>query len=287
MMMHLKAVRVFVESVLRYGLTPKATGMGAGPGPNFQSVLLQPKKGKEDHLHKALCSLYGGGSAINIDVRTPSAPPTAPPSAPRSHLRTSAGGRDAGARRDGRVLPVRLRADGHGGAGHRLSWHVAYQRGQSRARAGPEQDQRRACGVLRGSSGQAGRRALQRGRVWWCCLVGGCERRVKEAEGGWGYASNCALFIGDRGGRWLTWRAQSSVLTTTRITCRCLTSPELSLEDFATLKRSEHFLLVLRDGCPSRQQHRGSQRAHTGARHCWKLALVEDAEAGAFLQRRA
>jgi V-type H+-transporting ATPase subunit C len=67
MMMHLKAVRVFVESVLRYGLTPKATGMGAGPGPNFQSVLLQPKKGKEDHLHKALCSLYGGGSAINID----------------------------------------------------------------------------------------------------------------------------------------------------------------------------------------------------------------------------
>jgi len=70
MMMHLKAVRVFVESVLRYGLTPKAApfgGMGAGPGPNFQSVLLQPKKGKEDHLHKALCALYGGGSAINID----------------------------------------------------------------------------------------------------------------------------------------------------------------------------------------------------------------------------
>ena len=74
MMMHLKAVRVFVESVLRYGLTPKAApfgGMGAGPGPNFQSVLLQPKKGKEDHLHKALCALYGGGSAINIDARAP------------------------------------------------------------------------------------------------------------------------------------------------------------------------------------------------------------------------
>ena len=153
MMMHLKAVRVFVESVLRYGLTPKATGMGAGPGPNFQSVLLQPKKGKEDHLHKALCSLYGGGSAINIDVRTasapptappphrlrtassppsapptapPPAPPTAPPSAPPSHLCTSAGGRDAGARRDGRVLPVRLRADGHGGARPGLGCHVAY-----------------------------------------------------------------------------------------------------------------------------------------------------------------
>ena len=47
--------------------------MGAGPGPNFQSVLLQPKKGKEEHLHKALCALYGGGSAINIEVRTPSA----------------------------------------------------------------------------------------------------------------------------------------------------------------------------------------------------------------------
>jgi len=59
MMMHLKAVRVFVESVLRYGLTHAR----AGGGPNFHAFLLQPKKGKEQTLHNALTALYGGSAA--------------------------------------------------------------------------------------------------------------------------------------------------------------------------------------------------------------------------------
>jgi V-type H+-transporting ATPase subunit C len=57
MMMHLKAVRVFVESVLRYGL------MHRSGGPNFNAFLMQPKKGKEQALHSALTSLYGGSAA--------------------------------------------------------------------------------------------------------------------------------------------------------------------------------------------------------------------------------
>jgi len=57
MMMHLKAIRVFVESVLRYGLA------GRGGGPNFHAFLLQPKKGKEQALHNALGKLYGGTAA--------------------------------------------------------------------------------------------------------------------------------------------------------------------------------------------------------------------------------
>jgi V-type H+-transporting ATPase subunit C len=64
MMMHLKAVRIFVESVLRYGLQ---RNMGANVGPNFRAFLLQPMKGKEDALHKALGSLYGGGSAADFE----------------------------------------------------------------------------------------------------------------------------------------------------------------------------------------------------------------------------
>jgi len=59
MMMHLKAVRVFVESVLRYGLTHAS----AGGGPNFHAFLLHPKKGKELHLHKALTALCGGNAS--------------------------------------------------------------------------------------------------------------------------------------------------------------------------------------------------------------------------------
>jgi len=45
---HLKAIRIFVESVLRYGLPT-----------NFQAMLLMPKKGKEIRLRKALLELYG------------------------------------------------------------------------------------------------------------------------------------------------------------------------------------------------------------------------------------
>eukprot|EP01114_Cavostelium_apophysatum_P015435 TRINITY_DN419_c0_g1_i1.p1 TRINITY_DN419_c0_g1~~TRINITY_DN419_c0_g1_i1.p1 ORF type:complete len:377 (-),score=122.09 TRINITY_DN419_c0_g1_i1:67-1197(-) len=44
---HLKAIRVFVESVLRYGLPV-----------NFQAMLLLPQKNKVKHLRKALNDLY-------------------------------------------------------------------------------------------------------------------------------------------------------------------------------------------------------------------------------------
>eukprot|EP01118_Nematostelium_gracile_P013599 TRINITY_DN515_c0_g1_i1.p1 TRINITY_DN515_c0_g1~~TRINITY_DN515_c0_g1_i1.p1 ORF type:complete len:380 (-),score=95.34 TRINITY_DN515_c0_g1_i1:38-1177(-) len=45
---HLKAIRVFVESVLRYGLPT-----------NFQAMLLLPNKNRETKLRKALADLYG------------------------------------------------------------------------------------------------------------------------------------------------------------------------------------------------------------------------------------
>jgi len=45
---HLKAIRVFVESVLRYGLPT-----------NFQAMLLLPHKGKATKLRKVLSDLYG------------------------------------------------------------------------------------------------------------------------------------------------------------------------------------------------------------------------------------
>jgi V-type H+-transporting ATPase subunit C len=45
---HLKAIRVFVESVLRYGLPT-----------NFQAMLLLPNKNRETKLRKALAELYG------------------------------------------------------------------------------------------------------------------------------------------------------------------------------------------------------------------------------------
>jgi hypothetical protein len=62
-MLHLKAVRIFVESVLRYGLTTSLRNPGR---PNFVSFLVQPKKGKTEMLRKELAAIYGGGSAINI-----------------------------------------------------------------------------------------------------------------------------------------------------------------------------------------------------------------------------
>lgn len=47
--MHLKAIRAFVESVLRYGLPP-----------NFQVMLIKPKKGKGEKCRKELAKLYEG-----------------------------------------------------------------------------------------------------------------------------------------------------------------------------------------------------------------------------------
>jgi len=60
MMLHLKAVRVFTESVLRYGLSTMYGQMGTVP--NFKAFLLQPKKGKSEQLRKALAALYGDGA---------------------------------------------------------------------------------------------------------------------------------------------------------------------------------------------------------------------------------
>jgi len=52
---HLKAIRVFVESVLRYGLPS-----------NFQAMLLLPNKGKSKRLRKILHELYGYLSTKNV-----------------------------------------------------------------------------------------------------------------------------------------------------------------------------------------------------------------------------
>ena len=59
MTVHLKAVKVFVESVLRYGLTHGIGGMV----PNFKAFFLQPKKASSEKLRKTLAALYGGGMA--------------------------------------------------------------------------------------------------------------------------------------------------------------------------------------------------------------------------------
>jgi len=52
---HLKAIRVFVESVLRYGLPT-----------NFQAMLLLPNKNRQTRLRKALQELYGHLSSKSI-----------------------------------------------------------------------------------------------------------------------------------------------------------------------------------------------------------------------------
>jgi len=65
MMMHLKAIRVFVESCMRYGLT---TSGGGARRPNFKAFLLQPKKGKTEVLRKDLAKLYSKpGSLLDGD----------------------------------------------------------------------------------------------------------------------------------------------------------------------------------------------------------------------------
>jgi len=61
MMLHLKAIRVFVESVLRYGLK---SHFSKGMIPNFKAFIIQPKRGKGDALRKLLASIYGGSSAL-------------------------------------------------------------------------------------------------------------------------------------------------------------------------------------------------------------------------------
>jgi len=63
MVMHLKAVRLFCESVLRYGLTASYQDMR----PNFKAFLLMPKKGKGDALRKTLSGLYGGSAAAMME----------------------------------------------------------------------------------------------------------------------------------------------------------------------------------------------------------------------------
>jgi V-type H+-transporting ATPase subunit C len=70
-MMHLKAIRVFVESVLRYGLAKVANQML----PNFDAYILAPKKGKTEALRKTLTSSYGGASAMLDDGGDDSAAP--------------------------------------------------------------------------------------------------------------------------------------------------------------------------------------------------------------------
>jgi len=54
---HLKCIQLYVESILRYGLPPE-----------FQAVLLTPKKGYEKKLEKTLCKLYSYlGESFNDD----------------------------------------------------------------------------------------------------------------------------------------------------------------------------------------------------------------------------
>jgi len=60
MMLHLKAVRIFVESVLRYGLTETYS---KGMVPNFKAFFIQVKKGRADLLRKALSAVYAVGAS--------------------------------------------------------------------------------------------------------------------------------------------------------------------------------------------------------------------------------
>uniref|UniRef100_A0A7S2IAX8 V-type proton ATPase subunit C n=1 Tax=Haptolina brevifila TaxID=156173 RepID=A0A7S2IAX8_9EUKA len=56
MLVHLKAARVFVESVLRFGLRPTMGDMI----PDYKSCFIQPMKGKTEQLRKALSGLFPG-----------------------------------------------------------------------------------------------------------------------------------------------------------------------------------------------------------------------------------
>jgi V-type H+-transporting ATPase subunit C len=65
MYLHLKAIRVFIESVLRYGLIAYR---GQGMAPNMQAVILQPKRGKVESLRKALNTMFLSSSSVVDDA---------------------------------------------------------------------------------------------------------------------------------------------------------------------------------------------------------------------------
>jgi len=65
MLLHLKAIRIFVESCMRYGLT---TGAGGTRRPNFKAFLLLPKRGKGEFLRKDLAKLYAKPGSLLDDA---------------------------------------------------------------------------------------------------------------------------------------------------------------------------------------------------------------------------
>lgn len=72
MSLHLKAIRVFVESCMRYGLTTGRAPDGTpARRPNFKSYLVLPKKGRSEALRKDLAKLYSTpGSMLDGDDDT-------------------------------------------------------------------------------------------------------------------------------------------------------------------------------------------------------------------------
>lgn len=76
MTLHLKAIRIFVESCMRYGLSlqPKKAYQNTVTGktessrePNFKAYLLQPKKGKAESLRRDLAKIYTTSSLLDQD----------------------------------------------------------------------------------------------------------------------------------------------------------------------------------------------------------------------------
>mmetsp|Transcript_66551 Transcript_66551/g.110659 ORF Transcript_66551/g.110659 Transcript_66551/m.110659 type:complete len:377 (-) Transcript_66551:366-1496(-) len=61
MTLHLKAIRIFVESCMRYGLSLQSRE------PNFKAFLLQPKKGKAESLRRDLAKIYTTSSLLDQD----------------------------------------------------------------------------------------------------------------------------------------------------------------------------------------------------------------------------
>ena len=69
----IQAIRIFTESVLRYGLAQTASGVG----PHFHAFLMHPKRGKADALRKVMGSLYNvpGGMIADEEVVVPGVGP--------------------------------------------------------------------------------------------------------------------------------------------------------------------------------------------------------------------